>query len=408
VKIRSLTVFFAPKPVLKASQLAPLAKFARAAKTAYETAGYEVQTLRLATTPFPRWIKPLTQSRAVEAAVALESLASEAGFGYVSLGPALPDLPESYFFIPDLLAATKTAFFSGEIAAAKRGINLQALNACALLIQKVSLLEDNGFANLRFAALANVPAGSPFFPAAYHAGAAPAFAIATQAADLAVAAFEGAGNIAQGSRALTLSIQRHAQVMAGIALRIAKTYKVAFGGIDFSLASFPEEKESLGTAFERMGVPAVGLQGSLAAAAVLTQAIDAAKFPRAGFCGLLLPPLEDATLAKRAAQGTLTVNDLLLYAAVCGTGLDTVPLAGNTTVEQLSALLLDLAALALRLGKPLTARLMPIPGLVPGDETHFDFPYFANSRVMPLRSEPLKAALAASETIFLDKRKAGL
>jgi len=45
---------------------------------------------------------------------------------------------------------------------------------------------------------------------------------------------------------------------------------------------------------------------------------------------------------------------------------------------------------------------------VAGDETHFNFPYFANSRVMPLSSEPLKAALAASETIFLDKRKAGV
>jgi len=70
-----------------------------------------------------------------------------------------------------------------------------------------------------------------------------------------------------------------------------------------------------------------------------------------------MPVLEDATLAQRAEEGTLTVKDLLLYSAVCGTGLDTVPLPGDTTNEQITAILLDLSALALRLDKPLTARL---------------------------------------------------
>ena len=66
-----------------------------------------------------------------------------------------------------------------------------------------------------------------------------------------------------------------------------------------------------------------------AAAAVLTDAIDRARFRRAGFSGLMLPVMEDATLAKRAADGSLTVKDLLMYSAVCGTGLDTIPLAGR-------------------------------------------------------------------------------
>ncbi|MEX1247080.1 MAG: DUF711 family protein [Anaerolineales bacterium] len=405
MKIRSITAFLSPKRGGNAAEIQRLAKATQAAKAALEAAGYEVQTMRLATTPFPRWIKPLTQSRAVEAAVAFEDMAQRNGFGYVSLGPALPRVAESYRFVPDMLAATKAAFFSGVIADTKSGISLSALRACAKIIQKASTIEPNGFANLRFAALASVPAGSPFFPAAYHAGKRPAFAIATQAADLAVAAFEDAKTIEQGSRALTGSIEEHAKAIAKLAGRVAKKSGIAFGGIDFSLAPFPEERESLGTAFERMGIAKVGLQGSLAAAAILTQAIDTAKYPRTGFSGLLLPPLEDATLAKRAAEGTLNVNDLLMYSAVCGTGLDTVPLPGNTRTEQLTALLLDLAALALRLGKPLTARLMPIPGRSAGDETSFDFPYFANSRVMELNAQPLQGAFTVTETIKLNTRR---
>jgi len=403
MKIRSITSFFSPTRNPEMG-IAPLGQFSRDAKAAFESAGYEVQTTRLATTPFPRWIKPLSQSRAVEAAVAIESAGSANGFGYVSLGPALPELPESYTFIPDMLKATKIAAFSTLIADAKGGISMAALRKCAELILKASTLEANGFANFRFAALANVPPGSPFFPASYHRGGKPAFAIGTQAADLAVTAFTEARSIPEGSQRLTENIEQHSAKLAKIAEKLARKHGINFGGIDFSLAPFPKENESLGTAFERMGVPKVGMQGSLAAAAILTQAIDAAKFPRTGFCGLLLPPLEDSTLAKRAAEGTLTVNDLLLYSAVCGTGLDTMPLPGKTTVEGISALLLDLAALALRLDKPLTARLMPIPGKRAGDETNFDFPYFANSRVMELKAETLGTPFSETGSIHLRRR----
>jgi uncharacterized protein len=82
---------------------------------------------------------------------------------------------------------------------------------------------------------------------------------------------------------------------------------------------------------------------------------------------------------------------------VCGTGVDTIPLPGDTTLNQIAALLLDLSALALRLNKPLTARLMPIPGKKAGDPTNFNFDYFSNSRVMALEAAVLGSPM--SETL---------
>jgi hypothetical protein len=99
----------------------------------------------------------------------------------------------------------------------------------------------------------------------------------------------------------------------------------------------------------------------------------------------MLPVLEDAVLAGRSKEGLLTVNDLLLWSAVCGTGLDTVPLPGDVTEDELAGILLDMAALAVRLDKPLTARLMPVPGLKAGDVTAFDFGYFANGQVLAVK-----------------------
>jgi uncharacterized protein (UPF0210 family) len=153
-----------------------------------------------------------------------------------------------------------------------------------------------------------------------------------------------------------------------------------------------------------MGVPKIGLHGSLAAAAILTEAIERADFPHIGFNGFMQPVLEDSVLAKRAAEGTLTVKDALLYSAVCGTGLDTVPLPGDTAADEIAPLLLDLCALSLRLEKPLTARLMPVPGKQAGDATEFDFAFFANSRVMRLESSPLFYPLGGDETIVLNAK----
>jgi uncharacterized protein (UPF0210 family) len=63
--------------------------------------------------------------------------------------------------------------------------------------------------------------------------------------------------------------------------------------------------------------------------------------------------------------------------------------------------LLDVAALAHRLDKPLTARLMPLPGLKAGDPVHFDFPYFADSRVLPVAGPGVRGLLGAGESIAL-------
>jgi uncharacterized protein (UPF0210 family) len=43
------------------------------------------------------------------------------------------------------------------------------------------------------------------------------------------------------------------------------------------------------------------------------------------------------------------------------------------------------ATLALIADKPLTARLMPIPGKAAGDMTDFSFSYFANARILGTR-----------------------
>ena len=182
--------------------------------------------------------------------------------------------------------------------------------------------------------------------------------------------------------------------------------ELEFFGFDFSVAPFPVDSCSLGNAMEILGIPSLGSHGSLAAAAFLADTLDRGKWKKVGFNGLMLPLLEDSRLAQRSIDHTLTIKDLLMYSAVCGTGLDTIPISGDIQPEAIYALLLDIAALSAQLHKPLTAKLMPIPGKKAGELTNFDFEFFKNGRILEVEASSLSNLMInLEEQIDLQPRK---
>ena len=402
MKIRSITVFDTLDPAINADHLHDLGAFAGTARRAYEEAGFEVQTTRLATSLFPPLMQTEWASRPADFAAALEAACREQGFEYVALGPAgLAILPR----LPEILAATQAVFATAHIVNPATGvIDGETIRAAAHVIHEAAHIED-GFGNLRFAALANVLPGAPFFPAAYHDGGPAAFAIATESADLAVAACAGTRDAADAHARLAASVEAHAARIVAVAEKLSASPGRRFGGIDFSLAPFPAPEISIGAAIELLTGCPLGSAGTLTAAATLADAIDRAQFPHTGFCGLMLPVLEDPVLGRRAAEGQLRIGELLQWSAVCGTGLDTVPLPGDASEDALARVLFDVAALAVRLHKPLTARLMPLPGKAAGNPVHFDFAYFADGGVLPLDGAAETGALAETRRLRLHPRR---
>ena len=351
------------------------------ARAALEAAGLEVQTTRLATQPLS-----LLPGDPLALAAELWPLCARAGFEYLSLGPVLADAQDADLsrldLIPDLVRTTESVFATVLVARRGGGLNLEAIRRTARLVRDIAHRTDLGFGNLRLAMLANVGPMAPLFPAASHDGGPPAVGVATESADLAVAALGEAGSLHEVRQRLVAAVEAGAGQIEAALRPLAQKHGYRFTGIDLSWAPFPEEARSIGAAVERLGVDRFGVPGTLFAASFLTDCLRRADYTRCGFNGLMLPVLEDGTLAGRSLDNLFSVNDLLLYSAVCGTGLDTVPLPGEVSEEELAGILLDVAALALRLDKPLTARLMPVPGAKAGDLTEFDFAYFANGRVL--------------------------
>ena len=401
MRIRSITVFCAPGYPPNRTLLSRVGIFANHALHELVNAGYEVQTLRMATPPFPLWLP--AYGRPLEA----DHLAIEAhaeGFEYLSLGPASPNNLADYECIPAVLAANNHLFMTGFLSTPDHQVSLSAAKACAKVIRQLAMLEPDGFANLRFAALANVPPYAPFFPAAYGEKTAPSFALAIEGADLAVEAFQGARTLQEARHKLISSVEFHAKKLTAAAEKVSKIYSYAFKGLDFTLAPFPNDANSIGKALEALGLPAFGQSGSLFASAFLTDSLDQAIYQRIGFNGLMLPVLEDSGLALCATEGHLSLQNLLLNSAVCGTGLDVIPLPGDTTEAELYPVLMDLTALALRLNKPLTARLMPIPGKKAGETTTFGFEYFANAGILPIHAQALAGSLNSDEDIRINSK----
>lgn len=416
MNVRSLTTG-ANLPAGDASRLeflARLGSFAQAGKEALEAEGFTVQTTRFAAQPLQDWLQP--GDAAPEKVAEIGRTCAEAGIDYFSLGTLQATIPQSElvpFFevMPELLLAAENAFASIQVGTRTSGggiVNLEAVRACARIMQSLAERTPDGFGNLRFAAASNCPPHVPFFPAAYYKedernGGRPEFGLALEAADLAVRAFDGAGSLDEARLRLLALLEEEAGRAADVSVALSAEHGYTFTGLDISMAPFPDEARSIGRALEMLSGAPLGSPGTLTAAAFFTRLLKQAReqLPTVGYSGLMLPALEDQTLADRAAEGLVTIDTLLLMSAVCGLGLDTVPLPGDVTTTQLERIITDMAVMAVKLDKPLTARLFPVPGKQAGDPAEWpNFPYFAKGKVMHVPPVPEGAGLLNGE--FLD------
>lgn len=103
-----------------------------------------------------------------------------------------------------------------------------------------------------------------------------------------------------------------------------------------------------------------------------------------GYNGLMLPVMEDYVLSLRAIENTYSMKEILLYSTLCGVGIDTVPVPEEFSLINLAGLFNEHSALASRLNKPLSCRVLPMKGLKAGDLTDIHNVFLCNSAVFPL------------------------
>ena len=378
--IRTLTLGVAGAHPLPATRLAAAVATLHRVRQAFLDTGYAVQTIRLSTTSILE--QAWESAAALDAYCArLQSDVDGLGIDHCSAGAAPADRADFDLSrlsqLPDLVAAYPALSWGVRLASAEHGVRAAAALPAARVMIGIAERTAHGIGNFRFAALARVGPGHPFFPASRHRGRA-ALTIGLQGAEVVDRAITARGRL--DPDAVTAAVREHMTAAAGpvvdLGRRLSADLRLRFGGIDLSPA--PSVEAGIGAALERAIGSRFGDPGTLAVVGAITRALRGTGLPVCGYNGVMLPVMEDPVLALAWSQGRIGAHDLLSYSAICGTGLDTVPLPGDTPVEWIAGLLLDVATLADRLDKPLSARLFPLPGLGPGDRTRFDSPYLVN------------------------------
>ena len=393
VAVRAVTHFIVmPSEATKwDTVLLSAANFCASVAKRFQDAGYTVQTLRIVTNPFGEYLNTSSEAAAVADMKRIESilqsqqtkLGTRIRFAIgeartveeVELVPALvkaaADLANCCVNIPEGACGMPDPVM---VAAAAR--------CCATLATQTPDGPGHtiGEGNFNFTANFNMPAGCPYFPAAYNTSAEGAsFGIGLEYPDLLVAALQPLPSTASwGAKfdALRAAVAPHMAALDAICQAAAAASSVRYAGIDTSAAP-SKDAESLTTVCKLLGLSHFGAAGTLGVAQFLTRLFKSfgkaqgGELDLLGFSGFMLACLEDAGLAKAAAANQFDITALNSYSAVCGIGLDTVPVPGDTPIGKLEALMSDTGAMAFRLSKPLTVRLFPCPGLKAGEMTRF-------------------------------------
>jgi len=381
--IRTITAGITLSGLEDTAQVTSAIQFLLTAKAEFKNKGYEVQTLRIATQPLYQYMNGKTYDEALPYLIQLDDLVKKEGM-ILSLGPIIKD-DYPGFDIPDwsvkLINSTEAINFSIAIADKKGGILGNSVHHAASTIAAIASETKGGEGNFRFAALANCQPGIPFFPAAYHQGE-NSFAIGIESPNILTAVFER-GPETKVKENLKLELEKALKPIEAIGMAIAKSKMWLYDGIDTSTA--PGLDASIGEAIETLTGQPFGSASTLSACAMITDVLKSVDVKRCGYSGLMLPVIEDKVLAQRASEGRFSVQELLLYSSVSGTGLDVVPLPGETTITTIENLLIDVASLSLKYtDKALSARLFLIPGKKAGEMVTFDNPYLTSCRVMKI------------------------
>jgi uncharacterized protein (UPF0210 family) len=383
-KVRAITGFVRLDRTAYQKQIADALVVLRRVKAEFESSGYEVETVRLTTQPLAELVAGMSEEQALAFLAQLDELSVKEKF-LPNVGPGMlhdADDPATMHLLERALS-TLPNISASTIIADESGIHWKAIHRTAELVKYVSEHSPRSQGTFNFTATAMLKPFAPFFPGSYHTGTGRQFAIGFEGANVVRDIFaKDKGNAEAAKADLTAALTKYASVATAVGKKVAAETGWAYLGVDPTPA--PLGDVSIGAAIEAFTGAKFGSSGTLTAASIITAAVKAVPEKQVGYSGLMVPVMEDKILAQRWAESTYNVDSLLAYSAVCGTGLDTIPLPGNISSEQMERIFGDVASLATKWNKPLSARLQPIPDKKPGDQTDFQDPFLFNTTLHPL------------------------
>jgi len=353
-----------------------------------ENYGIPIVNKRVAVTPVAWFAAACETDDYTPITLALDSAARELGIDFIGgfsalvqkdMGRAARTLIRC---IPRALAETSRLCASVNVGTTRAGINMDAVALMGQIVKETAELtaDSAGSGCARLVVFCNAVEDNPFMAGAF-SGAGEGdggLSVGISGPGTIRAVLQAMGRdvdlqtVAEEIKRVSFKITRAGEL---VGRRCAARLGVPFNIVDLSLAPTPAPGDSVGDILEALGLDRVGCPGSTAALALLNDAVKRggamATSHAGGLSGAFIPVSEDATMARRAAEGALTLEKLEAMTAVCSVGLDMIVVPGDTTQETIGGIIADEAAIGMINKKTTAVRIIPAPGKKAGDRVEF-------------------------------------
>jgi len=353
--------------------------------------GIPVVNKRIAVSPIAVCGATFSAAQLVDVARTMDSAAEEVGVDFIG---GFSALVEKGFTkadlalidaIPEALAGTERVCSSVNVASTRAGINMDAVGLMGSVIKSAAELtsDSDGIACAKLCVFANIPQDVPFMAGAYHGVGEPGAVINVGVSGPGVIkkaidrARESGADLTLGriSELIKRTAFKVTSVGELIGREVARRLNVPFGVVDLSLAPTPNVGDSVGEIFQSLGLAGIGVPGSTAALALITDAVKkggafASSFV-GGLSGAFIPVSEDLNISESVRKGYLNLEKLEAMTSVCSVGLDMIALPGDIEAETIAGIIADEMAIGVINRKTTATRLIPVPGKGPGEKAYF-------------------------------------
>ncbi|WP_293977637.1 PFL family protein [uncultured Clostridium sp.] len=283
--------------------------------------------------------------------------------------------------IPEALATTKLVCSSVNVGSSKTGINMNAVRDLGHIVKQTAELtkDTHGFGCAKLVIFANAVEDNPFMAGAFH-GVGEAERIINVGVSgpgvvkraLEKVRGESFDVVAETIKQTAFKVTRMGELVAKEAsIRL----NVPFGIVDLSLAPTPAVGDSVAEILEEIGLEQVGTHGTIAALAMLNDAVKKGGVMACshvgGLSGAFIPVSEDHGMIDAVVNGTLNMEKLEGMTCVCSVGLDMIAIPGDTPASTISGMIADEAAIGVINNKTTAVRIIPAPGCKVGDMVEF-------------------------------------
>ncbi len=392
-KVRAVTAFVRLDRATYQQQIADTLVVLREAKKQFEAAGYEVETVRITTQPLAQLVNGIGDPEALAFLKSLDDLSVKENF-LPNVGPAMmsdSDDPKTVRLLEQALSDLPNIEGS-TIIGASDGIHWKTIHETAALVKYVADHSARSQGNFQLHGDSDAAAIRAVLPRLVPQRRGQTILYRIRGCGRGAGSLSAThGNIDAAVAELTKALNVHADVADRIGKAVAAKTKWTYMGVDPTPA--PLADVSIGTAIEAYSGTKFGGSGTMTAARIITTAVKAVAAKQMGYCGIDGP--RDGRQESRAALGGRNLQHRFRagYSAVCGTGLDTIPLAGDISQEQLERIYGDVAVLATKWNKPLSARLQPVKGKKAGDTTDYQDPYLFNTTIHPAPETKVRSTI---------------